>query len=171
MERAVQGDDAREPLNSECRIGGCGSSITPFQFLDETPCFDEWRLHNNEKTANNNSASGFEESWSFGPVVFKRYFRYDGTEASLDRVLGTWSRDSVNHAAHRFFGANQIGCAYSIRFRGPRLSVSGGSRTLLDLIEMAVWTKFKVLQLTPQQVESAISRGCLDGKAIKTESE
>nr|UHS72153.1 MAG: hypothetical protein 2 [Tombusvirus sp.] len=171
MERAIQGDDAGEPLDSKCWDGGCGSSITPFQFYDETPCFDEWRLHNNEKTANNYSASGFEESWSFGKVVFKRHYRYDGTEASLDRALRSWTGDSVNNASHRFFGADQIGCTYSIRFRGPRVSVSGGSRTILDIIEMAIWTKFKVLQLTHQQVEGAISRGCLDGKAIKTESE
>jgi len=172
MERALQGDDAREQADSERWTGGCGSSITPFQFSDESPSLNEWRLYNDEKNTGNNHPIGFKEVWSFGSVVFKRYYRYDGSQASLHRVLGSWTGDSVNNAAHRFFGTNQIGCAYSIRFRGSSISVSGGSRTLQHLIEMAIWTKLKVLQFTPSEMESPVSRGCLDvTEDVKNESE
>jgi hypothetical protein len=37
---------------------------------------------------------------------------------------------------------------------------------------MAIWTKLKVLQFTPSEMENPVSRGCLDDVAvIKTESE
>nr|BCH36671.1 predicted silencing suppressor protein [Sikte waterborne virus] len=163
MERAIQGSDAREQANSERWDGGCGSTITPFKFPDESPGLHEWRLHNSEESEDKDHPLGFKESWSFGKVVFKRYLRYDGTEASLHRALGSWERDSVNDAASRFFGVSQIGCTYSIRFRGSCLTLSGGSRTLQRLIEMAIRTKCTMLQLTPGEVDSNVSRGCPEG--------
>lgn len=172
MERALQGDNAREQANCERWTGGCGSSITPFQFSDESPTLNEWKLHHDEKNPDNDHPIGFKEVWSFGSVVFKRYYRYDGSQASLHRVLESWTGNTVNASACRLLGSEQRGCAYSIRFRGTSLSVSGGSRALQHIIEMAIWTKLKVLQFTPSELESPVSRGCLDDNTvIKTESE
>nr|ALJ30187.1 silencing suppressor [Carnation Italian ringspot virus] len=172
MERAIQGSDAREQANCERWDGGCGSTITPFKLPDESPSFNEWRIHNSEESEDKDNPLGFKESWCFGKVVFKRYFRYDGTETSLHRVLGSWERDSINDAASRFFGVNQIGCTYSIRFRGSCLTLSGGSRTLQRLIEMAIRSKRTMLQLTPSEVEGNVSRGCPEGtETFKEESE
>lgn len=172
MERAIQGSDAREQANSERWDGGRGSTITPFKLLDESPSLHEWRLYNSEESENKDHPLGFKESWSFGKVVFKRYLRYDGTEASLHRALGSWERDTVNDAASRFLGVSQIGCTYSIRFRGSCLTLSGGSRTLQRLIEMAIRTKRTMLQLTPCEVEGDVSRRCPEGfEAFEKESE
>lgn len=164
MERVIQGDNAREQANRERWDGGCGDTITPFKFPDESPSFNEWKqLHNSEESEDKDHAFGFKESWCFGKVVFKRYLRYDGTETSLHRALGSWQRDSVNDAASRFLGFGQIGCTYCIRFRGSCLTISGGSGTLQRLIEMAIRTKRTMLQLTPSDMESTISRGCPEG--------
>nr|UHS72123.1 MAG: putative silencing suppressor protein [Tombusvirus sp.] len=172
MERIIQGSNAREQANSERWDGGCGGTITPFKLPDESPSLHEWRLHNSEESEDKDHPLGFKESWSFGKVVFKRYLRYDGTEASLHRALGSWERNTVNDAASRFLGLSQIGCTYSIRFRGSCLTLSGGSRTLQRLIEMAIRTKHTMLQLTPSEVEGNVSRGCPEGtKAFKEESE
>ncbi|AAA42906.1 p20 protein [Cucumber necrosis virus] len=158
MERAIQRSDAREQANSERWDGRCGGTITPFKLPDESPSLLEWRLHNSEESEDKDHPLGFKESWSFGKVVFKRYLRYDGTETSLHRTLGSWERNSVNDAASRFLGVSQIGCTYSIRFRGSCLTLSGGSRTLQRLIEMAIRTKRTMLQLTPCEVEGNVSR-------------
>nr|WOC94070.1 viral suppresor of RNA silencing [Krkavce tombusvirus 1] len=163
MERTIQRSNAREQAYSERWNGGYGNSLTPFKLPDESPSLNEWRLHHGEESENKDHPLGFKESWSFGKVVFKRYLRYDGTEASLHRALGSWERNSVINAASRFFGVNQIGCTYSIRFRGSCLTLSGGSRTLQRLIEMAIRTKCTMLQLTPCEMESVLSRGCPEG--------
>jgi hypothetical protein len=47
--------------------------------------------------------------------------------------------------------------------RGSCLTLSGGSRTLQRLIEMAIRTKHTMLQLTPCEMESELSRGCPEG--------
>ena len=72
MERTVQGSDAREQAASERWDGGHGSTITPFKFPDESPNWDEWRLHHCETDTNKDNPLGFKESWSFGKVIFKR---------------------------------------------------------------------------------------------------
>ena len=172
MERAIQGNDAREQAYGERWNGGPGGSTSPFQLPDESPSWTEWRLHNDETNSNQDNPLGFKESWGFGKVVFKRYLRYDGTETSLHRVLGSWTGDSVNYAASRFFGFDQIGCTYSIRFRGVNVTISGGSRTLQHLSEMAIRSKQELLQLTPVKVESDVSRERPEGvKTFKEESE
>lgn len=172
MERAIQGNDAREQANSERWDGGSGGTTSPFKLPDESPSWTEWRLHNDETNSNQDNPLGFKESWGFGKVVFKRYLRYDRTEASLHRVLGSWTGDSVNYAASRFFGFDQIGCTYSIRFRGVSITVSGGSRTLQHLCEMAIRSKQELLQLTPNEMESNVSRGCPEGtETFEKESE
>nr|WPR18178.1 MAG: hypothetical protein [Carnation Italian ringspot virus] len=172
MERAIQGNDAREQANGERWDGGSGSSISPFKLTDESPSWTEWRLHNDETNSNHDNPLGFKESWGFGKVVFKRYLRYNRTETSLHRVLGSWTGDSVNYAASRFFGVNQIGCTYSIRFRGVSVTISGGSRTLQHLCEMAIRSKQELLQPAPIEVESDVSRGCPeDTEVFEEESE
>nr|QVX32684.1 silencing suppressor [Cymbidium ringspot virus] len=172
MERAIQGSDVREQADSECWDGGGGGTTSPFKLPDESPSLHEWRLHHSEESENKDNPLGFKESWSFGKVVFKRYLRYDGAETSLHRALGSWERDSVNDAASRFLGLSQIGCTYSIRFRGTRLTLSGGSGTLQRLIEMAIRTKRTMLQPTPSEAEGNVSRRRPEGtEAFKEESE
>nr|WRQ65094.1 tombus P19-like silencing suppressor protein [Tolivirales sp.] len=172
MERAIQGSDAREQAYSERWDGAQGGIITPFKLPDESPSLHEWRLHNSEESEHKDHPLGFKESWGFGKVIFKRYLRYDGTEASLHRALGSWERDSVNDAASRFLGLGQIGCTYSIRFRGSCITASGGSRTLQCLIDMAIRIKREMLQPTPSDMEGNVSRECPEGpEAFEKESE
>lgn len=171
MERTIQGSYAREQAASERWDGRSGSTFTPFKLPDESPSLHEWRLHNSEESEDKDHPLGFKESWSFGKVVFKRYLRYDGTEASLHRALGSWERNSVNDAASRFLGFGQIGCTYSIRFRGSCLTLSGGSRTLQRIIEMAIRTKLTMLQLAPCEVAGDVSGGCPEGaEAFETKA-
>nr|QXV86640.1 silencing suppressor [Tombusviridae sp.] len=171
MERIIQTGDAREQANSERWDGGVGDTITPFKLPDESPNLHEWRLHNSEENEYQDRPLGFKESWGFGKVVFKRYLRYDGSETSLHRALGSWERNSINNAASRLLGLDQVGCTYSIRFRGSCLTISGGSRTLQRIIELAIRTKQTMLQLTPSEVESNVSRGCPEGTEAFKESE
>lgn len=172
MERTIQGNDAREQAYGERWNGGYGSTTSPFKLPDESPSLNEWRLHNDEKNTSEDNPLGFKESWSFGKVVFKRYIRYDGTESSLHKALGSWERDTINNAASRFLGSGQIGCTYCIRFRGSCLTLSGGSGALQRLIEMAIRTKRTMLQLTTYDVDGYISRRCPEGtKAFEEESE
>ena len=160
MERTIQRSDVGEQATRECWDGGHGSAITPFQLPDESPNWDEWRLHHSEENPDKDYPIGFKESWSFGKVVFKGYYRYNWTEASLHRALGSWTGDSVKYAASRLLGVNQVGCTYSIRIRGISVTVSGGSGTLQRLIAMAIRLKCSELQLASSQVEGNVSRGC-----------
>nr|UHS72089.1 MAG: putative symptom severity modulator [Tombusvirus sp.] len=160
MERAVQRSNVGKQITGECRVGGCGSTITPFQLPDESPNWFEWRFHHCEENPDKDHPLGFKESWSFGPVIFKRYLRYDWKKASLHRVLGSWTRDSVNIAASRLLGVNPVGCTYCIRIRGVSVTVSGGSGSLQRLIEMAIRLKFTELQSATNEVEGFVSRGC-----------
>nr|UPE52104.1 symptom severity modulator [Cucumber Bulgarian latent virus] len=160
MERIVQGDHTGKQAVGECWDGRYGSTITPFQLPDESPNRDEWRVHHCETNPYKDYPLGFKESWGFGKVVFKRYYRYDWKETSLHRVTGSWSGDTVNYAASRFFGVNQIGCTYSIRIRGISVTLSGGSGTLQRLIEMAIRIKLSELQLASDEMEGHVSGGC-----------
>lgn len=172
MERALQGNYAREQAHSERWNRGSRDPLSPFQLDDESPSLAEWRLHNNEKNPNQNHPPCVKEMWSFGPVVYSRCYRYDGSEASLHRILGSWSGDSVNNAARRFHGPVQVGCAYSIRFRGVSSTTSGGTRTLQHISQMAIRAKQQLLQLAPSEDESSVSRGCPEGtEAFETQSE
>jgi len=171
MERIVQGSDAREQAISERWDGRCGGTITPFKLPDESPNWNEWRLHHCEENPNKDYPLGFKESWSFGKVVFKRYYRHDWTETSLHRALGSWTGDSVNYAASRLLGINPVGCTYSIRIRGVSLTISGGSGTLQRLIEMAIRLKCTELQLASSEVEGYVSRGCPETHKECEESE
>nr|UHS72060.1 MAG: putative symptom severity modulator [Zeavirus sp.] len=171
MERILQGSDAREQATGERWDGGHGGSITPFKFPDESPSRDEWRLHHCSEDSNKDNPLGFKESWGFGKVVFKRYYRYDWKEASLHRALGSWTGDSVNYAASRLLGVDQVGCTYSIRIRGISVTISGGSGTLQRLIAMAIRLKCSELQLASSEVEGDVSRGCPETHQECEESE
>ena len=173
MERTLQGSDVRQQATGERWDGGRGSTITPFKFPDESPSWNEWRLHHSEENTDKDHPLGFKESWSFGKVVFKRYHRYDWKEASLHRALGSWTGDSVNNAASRLLGINPVGCTYSIRIRGISVTISGGSGTLQRLIEMAIRLKRTELQLAACEVDSDVSRGCpeADQTCFEEESE
>lgn len=52
MERAIQGNDAREQACSERWNGGSGGFPSPFKLTDESPSWTEWRLHNDETISN-----------------------------------------------------------------------------------------------------------------------
>lgn len=164
MERVIQIDNLREQAKRERWDGGSGDSVSPFQYPDESPSVTEWRIHNAETDTNQDCPLGFKESWSFGKVVFKRYYRHDFSEASLDRNLGSWTRDTVNTTAHRLLGSEQCGCTYSVRIRGACVTISGGTSALSRLIDMAVWTKQGMLQSPCGKVESTVSGGCPEGE-------
>lgn len=167
MERIIQRSDAREQTQCECWDGGRGNSITPFELPDESPSRDEWRIHHSSENPYQDYPLGFKESWSFGKVVSKGYYRYDWKKASLHRALGSWTGDSVNDAASRLLGVNQVGCTYCIRIRGLSVTISGGSGTLQRLIAMAIRIKCQELQFATSEVESVVSRGRPENKAFE----
>nr|UHS72340.1 MAG: hypothetical protein 2 [Tombusviridae sp.] len=169
MERVVQASCPEECSHSECWDGGSRNCITPFQLPDETPSWDEWRIHHDQEDNYKDCPLGVKERWCFGKVIFKRYYRHDWTMSGTNRVIGSWSRDSVNTAALRLCGINQVSCSYSIRVRGVTLNVSGGSRTLQCLIELAIRTKLQALQLTSSETESRLPWESIDVKHQETD--
>ncbi len=156
MERIVCTSNNGKHPDSECRDGEHRNSVTPFKFPDESPTWNEWRLYHSQEDQHQDYPLGIKECWSFGKAIFKRYYRHDWTESSVHRLSGSWTRDSVEAAASRFLGINQISCAYSIRVRGVNVSVSGGSGTLQRIIEMALRCKQEQLLSTQISIGSRI---------------
>lgn len=157
MERIVCTGNDGQLTDNGCWDGEHRNTVTPFKFPDESPTWNEWRLHHSQTDQHQDYPLGIKECWSFGKAIFKRYYRHDWTESSVHRLSGSWSRDSVEAASSRFLGLNQISCAYSIRVRGVNVTISGGSGTLQRIIEMALRCKQEQLLSTQIVVDSGVS--------------
>lgn len=166
MEREDKLNNARQQARSERRDGGSGDIPGPFKLPDESPDWHECRIHNDETIPNSNCTLGFKECWSFGKVVYKRYYRFDGTETSLFRAATTWTGDTVGVTALGLFGADKFGCTYCIRFLGLSVSVPGSSGALQHMCEVGLRAKLHLLQYAGHNVASCISRGCPGGRTV-----
>jgi len=141
MAKALQGSSVTQQDHYSGGGGDGRGSISPFKLPDQTPTHYEWGLHHSEENPDKDCPIGFKECWSFGKVVFKRYYRYDWKETSLHQATQSWDRDSVITSASRLLGINQVGCTYSIRIRGVAVTISGGSGALPRIIDMAIRAK------------------------------